>query len=76
MSSPPTHAVRRRRVFYIPGYDPIPPRKYREIYRREGAEQAAVSGYELSIAPRSAGEGVETLRDGKARGLWSRTFGV
>ena len=57
MSSPPTHAVRRRRVFYIPGYDPIPPRKYREIYRREGAEQAAVSGYELSIAPRSAGEG-------------------
>jgi len=34
--------VRRRRVFYIPGYDPIHPRRYRELYRKEGAslEQA------------------------------------
>lgn len=43
--------VRRRRVFYIPGYDPFPPRRYRELYRREGAKQADLSGYELRIAP-------------------------
>ena len=57
MSSLPNRAVTRRRVFYIPGYDPIPPRKYREIYRREGAEQAAISGYDLSITARAPGEG-------------------
>ena len=35
--------VARRRVFYIPGYDPFHPRRYRELYRREGAEQAIKS---------------------------------
>jgi hypothetical protein len=40
--------VRKRRVFYIPGYDPIHPRRYRELYRIEGAKQADISG--LSIA--------------------------
>lgn len=48
--------VSRRRVFYIPGYDPVPARRYREIYRKEGAEQAALSGFSLSIAPRSGAE--------------------
>lgn len=48
--------VRRRRVFYIPGYDPIHPRRYRELYRKEGAAQAAISGYALSLRPkRTAG---------------------
>ncbi len=41
----------RRRVFYIPGYDPIHPRRYRELYRKEGAAQAAISGYDLSLRP-------------------------
>ncbi|WP_170324837.1 hypothetical protein [Ruegeria arenilitoris] len=48
--------VRRRRVFYIPGYDPIHPRRYRELYRKESQAQAEVSGYEISISPKS-GEG-------------------
>lgn len=39
----------RRRVFYLPGYDPFPPRRYRELYRREGAAQAALSGYRLRL---------------------------
>ncbi len=39
----------RRRVFYVPGYDPFPPRRYRELYRREGAAQAALSGYRLRL---------------------------
>jgi fumarate reductase subunit D len=37
---------------YIPGYDPVPPRKYRERYRREAAAQAAVSGYEIALGPK------------------------
>ncbi len=47
--------VARRRVFYIPGYDPIHPRRYRELYRREGAAQAAVSGHALSLSPKRGG---------------------
>ncbi|MFN4193006.1 MAG: hypothetical protein ACK4FR_08680 [Tabrizicola sp.] len=47
--------VFRRHVLYIPGYDPFPPRRYRELYRTEGAAQAAISGYRLAIRPR-AGE--------------------
>ncbi len=44
--------VFRRRVFYIPGYDPIHPRRYRELYRKEGADQAAISGYGLTLRPK------------------------
>lgn len=47
--------VFRRHVLYIPGYDPFPPRRYRELYRTEGAAQAAISGYRLTLQPR-AGE--------------------
>lgn len=43
--------VRRRLVFYIPGFDPAPVRRYRELYRREGAEQARISGYHLGLTP-------------------------
>lgn len=42
----------RRHVLYIPGYDPFPARRYREIYRKEGAAQAAISGYALSMRAR------------------------
>jgi hypothetical protein len=44
--------VKKRRVFYIPGYDPIHPRRYRELYRREGQAQADLSGYELYLKPK------------------------
>lgn len=47
--------VRKRQVFYVPGYDPIHPRRYRELYRKEGADQAEISGYSLSLSPK-AGE--------------------
>ncbi|MEL6913229.1 MAG: hypothetical protein AAFP13_01885 [Pseudomonadota bacterium] len=47
--------VSRRRVFYIPGYDPIHPRRYRELYRKEGAAQARISGYEIALSPRTGG---------------------
>ncbi len=44
--------VRRRRVLYIPGYDPVPPRAYRERYRRESALQAEISGYRITMGPK------------------------
>ncbi|MFN3647413.1 MAG: hypothetical protein ACK4S2_12995 [Gemmobacter sp.] len=47
--------VARRVVFYIPGFDPHPPRRYRELYRKEGAEQARLSGYDLGLAPSDKG---------------------
>jgi len=47
----------RRRVLYLPGFDPIPPRRYRELYRREGADQARISGYRLTMCPRMAQAG-------------------
>jgi hypothetical protein len=60
--------VVRRRVFYIPGYDPFHPRRYRELYRKEGAAQAAISGYALDLTPKSGGRygwNVAGLIDGK-----------
>ena len=48
--------VRRRRVFYIPGYDPIHPRRYRDLYRTEGTAQAAISGYDLTLTPKPRGK--------------------
>ena len=48
--------VRRRRVFYVPGYDPFHPRRYRELYRKEAAAQAAISGYEIGLKPKRAGD--------------------
>ncbi|MER5171469.1 hypothetical protein [Thioclava kandeliae] len=43
----PLRPLGKRRVFYIPGYDPFPPRRYRELYRRESTAQARISGYEI-----------------------------
>lgn len=53
MSSDRPPQVRRRRVFYIPGYDPVHPRRYRELYRKEGAEQAKISGYRIDLKAKS-----------------------
>ena len=69
MQDQQANRVRRRRVFYIPGYDPIHPRRYRELYRKEGADQALISGYEIALAPKKSGSGpygwhVRSLQDG------------
>lgn len=47
--------VRTRRVFYIPGYDPIHPRRYRELYRKEGSAQARISDYQIALSPKTGG---------------------
>ncbi|MCU0908092.1 MAG: hypothetical protein MUF73_11720 [Rhodobacteraceae bacterium] len=44
----------RRCVFYIPGYDPFPARRYRELYRTEAAAQAALSGHVIAGAAAGA----------------------
>jgi hypothetical protein len=56
MDTTPPNQVRRRRVFYIPGYDPIHPRRYRELYRREGADQAKISGYDIDLKQKTTGD--------------------
>jgi hypothetical protein len=46
--------VKKRKVFYIPGYDPIGPRRYRELYRSEAKRQEEISGYELKVKGRKS----------------------
>ncbi|HEY0213926.1 MAG TPA: hypothetical protein VGC40_10130 [Paenirhodobacter sp.] len=63
--------VRHRQVFYIPGYDPFPPRRYRELYRKQANEQATISGYDIALTAagpygwqvRSTQDGAQTLTD-------------
>lgn len=70
MSREPSQSVTRRRVFYFPGYDPVHSRKYRELYRKEAAAQARISGYEIALKPKqtkaSYGWRVEAVMDGHA----------
>lgn len=55
MSKPNTR-VSQRRVFHIPGYDPIHPRRYRELYRSESAAQAEISGYQIATNANKSAE--------------------
>ncbi|GAB5445942.1 hypothetical protein [Gymnodinialimonas sp.] len=61
-------SVAKRHVLYIPGFDPVPPRAYRERYRREAALQAEISGFEVAqaAAPEGArfGWGVAAQMEG------------
>ena len=52
MSDAAEQSVKRRHMFYVPGYDPMVPRRYRELYRSEGKDQAEISGYELHLGPK------------------------
>ncbi|SIT00466.1 hypothetical protein SAMN05421774_10452 [Gemmobacter megaterium] len=56
--------VARRVVIYIPGFDPFPPRRYRELYRKEGAAQARLSGYDLTLAAAGSGWTVQARIEG------------
>lgn len=44
--------VRRRLVFYIPGYDPRGAAWYHGLYAREAPRQAAISGMSIETGPR------------------------
>lgn len=41
--------MRRRKVFYVPGFDPHGAGRYHGLYKTEAAKQAAWSGYDLEI---------------------------
>lgn len=49
-----TRTVRSRMVFYIPGFDPFPPRRYRELYRSEGKAQSALTGQQIALSATDA----------------------
>ena len=69
MSDLDVPSVRRRQVFYIPGYDPYPPRRYRELYRTEAARQAEISEYRIAVRAgdeaRVAWEAASAMEGGK-----------
>ena len=44
--------VRRRRLFFISGFDPQGPAHYHRLYAEQAALQAAVSGYRVAVGPR------------------------
>lgn len=48
-AAPNDRIVRKRLVFFIPGFDPMPSRAHRERYRREAARQAALSGHRIDV---------------------------
>ena len=74
MSDPTTQTIKKRRVFYIPGYDPFPPRRYRELYRKEGAAQGAISGYHLELsAKETSGQAFGWHVQGRMDGLVTET---
>ena len=54
-----TQDVFRRRVFNIPGFDPFPSRRYRELYRTESQEQARISDYTIVQEPLRSTENFE-----------------
>ena len=59
-------------MFYIPGYDPIHPRRYRELYRAEAAAQAAISGYDITLSAKTGPGGYGWLVDSEIDGRSTR----
>ena len=62
----------KRKVFYIPGYDPIHPRRYRELYRTESAAQAAISGYDIHLTGKTVPGGYGWFVDSEIDGRSTR----
>jgi hypothetical protein len=48
----PAGPVRRRLLFYVPGYDPRGAAYYHGLYAREAPKQGAISGMTFEISPR------------------------
>ena len=64
--------VTRRVIFYVPGFDPFPLRRYRELYRAEAQRQAALAGYQISQLPPDPALGADWVVDSVFEG--HRTF--
>ena len=59
-------------MFYIPGYDPIHPRRYRKLYRAELAAQAAISAYDITLSAKTRPGGYGWLVDSDIYGRSTR----
>lgn len=55
MQAESQQSVTKRQVFYVPGYDPFHPRRYRELYRKESKSQAEISLYDVHLSPKQCG---------------------
>lgn len=44
--------VRRRHVFYMPGFDPLGPKRYHALYAEHAALQSHVNGMTVKVGPR------------------------
>lgn len=66
----------RRRVLFLPGFDPMPPRRYRELYRREGQSQARIRGYDLILEKSACDNGGWQVRSHFPDGQAHAEFGV
>jgi hypothetical protein len=67
-AAPPTATVRRRHVFFLPGFDRKLPRYYQVLYRNEARKQAAVSPLSFEVDRPAAGD-----RDSSAWQVRART---
>ena len=66
----PAPTVRRRKVFYIPGFDPMPPRRYRELYRTQCQAQAEISGYEIKQGQKKGAPMAWQANSRPRMGMW------
>ena len=57
--------VKRRRVFFISGFDPKGPAHYQAVYDQESQKQAALGGYKIEVEP--------AKRRGKIATIWEIT---
>ena len=64
--------VTRRLIFYVPGFDSFPLRRYHELYRKEARRQAALAGYQISQLPPDPALGADWGVDSVFEG--QRTF--
>ena len=49
----PKPPVRRRHVYYVSGFDPNGPNRYRKLYSEGAREQAIFSGAKIEVGPRT-----------------------
>jgi pimeloyl-ACP methyl ester carboxylesterase len=74
-AQPGRRIVRRRKVFYVSGYDPRGPLWYHGIYRRNAARQAELSGMRIEVSRRekSGGDVVTWKIDAETDGIETAT---
>lgn len=63
MDTPPEQNVRRRKVFYISGFDPKGPAYYHALYAEEARKQASLNGLSLQVG--------EAHRKGRFATVWT-----